>query len=169
MAKTADLHPQSTVAVVAFLFGVVLCLAACRANGPPPELPSVAFVVYDAGETLGLLPVAGLMEHEEIEVRWIPLTPWAADILSTNGQAFLTLPEGIEKMAHLEARDAQTDLAYWREVLEKDPPELAVSGLVSMAQAQLGEWFHTAGIPTRGFHDGFQPPGPGSIVAHGKN
>jgi hypothetical protein len=151
---------SSTPAKVAFLFAVVACLSGCWANDPS----SVAFVVYDAGETLGLLPVAGLLEERDIEVRWMPLTPWAADLLTANGQDFLTLPARIEEMAHLEARDAATDMAYWVEALAKDPPRLAVSGLVSTAQAQLGEWFSSAGIPTRGFHDGFQPPRPGSMA-----
>ena len=144
---------------------VTLAGAGCRADRADSEAPSVAFVVYDAGETLALLPVADRLRGRGIEVRWIPLTPWAADLLGANQEAFLDLPELIGEMPHVAARDAETDVAFWEEALARNPPELAVSGLVSTAQAQLGMWFQTVGIESRGFHDGFQPPGPESISA----
>jgi hypothetical protein len=121
-------------------------------------------VVYDAGETLGLLPVAARVRDRGVQVRWIPLTPWSADLLEANGEAFLGLPDGIQEMAHLGARDAETRIAYWQAALAADPPALAVSGLVSAAQGQIGSWLRAAGVETRGFHDGFQPPGKGSIA-----
>jgi hypothetical protein len=149
---------------VAFLLLTVLGIHGCRTDGSAGDAPTVAFVAYDAGETLGLLPVAERVRGRGVHVWWIPLTPWSADLLSANEEDFLPLPDGIREMPHLRARDAETDISYWEEALRVDLPGLAVSGLVSAAQAQLGSWFRTAGIETRGFYDGFQPPKAGSIA-----
>jgi hypothetical protein len=151
--------PAAFTALLAVLFS-----SGCRIQESVNENHSVAFVVYDAGETLSFLPVAGRIRDRGLEVRWIPLTPWTADLLRANGEEFLRLPDGIREMAHLEARDARTDMAYWNRTLAARPPDVAVSGVVSMAQAQLGRSLRDSGIRTRGFHDGFQPPRPGSIA-----
>ena len=73
-------HSPGKIALWATVF---LSLAACQA-GPSPSSP-VALVVFDAGETLGLLPVAARLRSTGTEVMWIPLTPWAADLLTVNG------------------------------------------------------------------------------------
>ena len=45
----------------------------------------VHIVVYDAGETFGLLPVVSILRKQRIEVIWLPLTPWAQNILEREG------------------------------------------------------------------------------------
>jgi hypothetical protein len=122
-------------------------------------------VVYDAGETLGLLPVAHRLRSSGTAVRWIPLTPWSADLLATHDETFLALPDRIDRMPHVESRRGASDPDPWLEALLADPPGLAVLGMVSTVQGMIARRLHQAGIPTRGFHDGFQPPGPESITA----
>ena len=134
-----------------------------RNQAPTSNPGSVALVVYDAGETLGLLPVASRLQSTGFQIRWIPLTPWSADLLAANGQSFLQLPAGIEEMAHLHSREAEADPGFWEEAILQDPPDLVVSGMVSAIQGQLAVRMRDAGVGTRGFHDGFQPPGAGAI------
>jgi hypothetical protein len=135
-------------------------LLQCHQPGP---VASVVFVVYDAGETLGLLPVAGRLKEEGADVRWFPLTPWAADLLRGNGEAFLELPDHVSELPHLEDRRARSEIGYWGVLLARDPPSLTVLGMVSTAQGQLASRLREMGIPTIGFYDGFQPPIPGTI------
>ena len=142
---------------------VCLALAACQ-PGPPPSA-SVAFVVFDAGETLGLLPVAASLRSTGTEVTWLPLTPWAAELLSANGEPSYPLPDGASGMSHVQDRNAVSEVGYWEEVLIGNPPALVVLGMVSVAQGQISDRLRDAGISTRGFFDGFQPPTPGSIGA----
>ena len=163
LAKEIRLRRRVGRARLLLLVG--LGLSACRGDAPAEGAAWVAFVVYDAGETLGLLPVVDKLRAQGIDVRWVPLTPWSADLLVANGQDFLMLPDDIAEMGHVAAREAEADMAYWEEALASHPPALAVSGVVSTVQAQLGRWFEDAGIPARGFHDGFQPPGFESIEA----
>ncbi len=164
---------------MAVLLPVLLAVAAAffpwrPATSQPP--PSVAFVTYDAGETLGLLPVAPLLREAGVEVRWIPLTPWSADLLAGYAEPFLPLPDNIAALPHVEARNNPTEVDYWTAALlggaggmaadpARAPPLLAVLGMVSTAQAQMAQALRAAGVPTRGFHDGFQPPDSQAIAA----
>jgi hypothetical protein len=126
---------------------------------------SVAFVVYDAGETLALLPVAARLAEVDVPVDWVPLTPWAADLLNDRDGTYLELPQGAAQMPHARDRFASTNTSYWEEKLLRDRPGVAVLGMVSEAQGQIARRFGEVGIPTRGFHDGFQQPGSGSVAA----
>ena len=163
-ARTTILRALLALGISAVAF------SSCQGGAPEPDQDpssntgSVAMVVYDAGETLGLLPVASRLQSTGFEIRWIPLTPWAADLLAANGQSFLQLPADIEGMAHLGSREAEADPGFWEEALLQDPPGLVVSGMVSAIQGQIAGRMKEAGVGTRGFHDGFQPPGAGSMV-----
>lgn len=146
---------------------IVLVLSVCEPPAPEPAILEVSFLVYDAGETLALLPVEErLLEAEAgMVVTWVPLTPWAAELLGRHQRDFLPLPEGIAEMPHIANREGESELAYWEEALAGSPPALAVSGMVSSAQGTLGEFLRVQGIGTRGIYDGFPPPTPSSIGA----
>lgn len=162
----------SVVAPFQALAGLLPWTLALGAPGPPPSIvpgapepsPSVAFLVYDAGETLALLPVSDRLAEVGVEVDWIPLTPWAADLLAENGRAFPPLPHSIDTMAHVQGREGVPETGYWESYLARAPPALAVLGMVSAVQGKLAAWLHEAGIPTRGYVDGFQVPGSDAIT-----
>ena len=137
------------------------CGAAPRGAQDSPS--SVAFLVYDAGETLALLPVADRLEELGFVVDWMPLTPWTADLLQESGQEHLALPEGVEAMPHVQDRHGLPETGYWEDHLARDPPDLAVLGMVSAVQGRLAAGIRAMGIPTRGYVDGFQLPGPEAI------
>jgi hypothetical protein len=122
-------------------------------------------VVYDAGETLGLLPAADRLEEAGVQVAWVPLTPWAAELLADKGQPGLPLPEVVAEMPHVRDRSASTSTSYWEQNFLRDSPGLVVLGMVSEGQGQIARRLREEGIPTRGFHDGFQPPAVGSVAA----
>ena len=105
-----------------------LMLLSLMLAGVEQTPPTVAFVTYDAGETLALLPVAPLLRERGIDVRWFPLTPWSADLLAENGEAFLPLPDGIEGMPHVQGREGRGDLEYWESALARAPISLRRSG-----------------------------------------
>jgi len=123
----------------------------------------VAFVTYDAGETLALLPVAEELRASDTEVRWIPLTPWSADLLADHGEPFLPLPETATGSPHLEDRWGRADTGYWEAEIARIPPAVAVSGMVSTVQGDLASRLREQGLVTVGYHDGFQPPGGEAI------
>ena len=151
------------------LFGLIgQSLVGC---GPPSggsssqatSRPRVALVVYDAGETLALLPVVDRLASTEIQVEWVPLTPWAASLLAANGRSFLPLPEGIEEMPHVLSREGGQEPSVWIDAFTRSKPDLAILGMVSEAQRRIGAHLRELGVPTRGIYDGFQPPDETSI------
>ncbi|MBT8397417.1 MAG: hypothetical protein KJN92_10640, partial [Gemmatimonadetes bacterium] len=151
---------------VPFVLGLVGCQGRPPDQSSEPSPASVAFAVYDAGETLALLPVASRLRPANIDIRWVPLTPWAADLLEANGQAYHPLPDDIQDMPYVDgSRTDSADISYWVEGLLEDPPDLVVSGMVSTVQGQVGAELREARIVTRGYHDGFQPPDSTSISA----
>lgn len=125
---------------------------------------TVSIFVYDAGETLGLLPVAPLLEAEGVEVRWVPLTPWARRILEQEGRTFVPPPDGLEQMAHVKERAAGGDADYWLRLTTSHKPDLIILGLVSGMQEQLAREFRKRGLRTAGFYDGFDTTDRGSVV-----
>jgi hypothetical protein len=63
------------------------------------------------------------------------LTPWTADLLGGNGEAFLGLPDDVPELAHLGDRRAPSVVRYWKNSLARDPPALTVLGMISTVQA----------------------------------
>lgn len=124
---------------------------------------SVAFVVYDAGETLGLLPVAPILSQAGVRVDWFPLTPWSARILTKEGVDFPALPKEVVDMPHTTDRLSVGEIDDWMDRLLATKPELVVTGLVSGIQGALAEKVSRAGIATRGFCDSFERPKGDSI------
>ncbi|MEO6392673.1 MAG: hypothetical protein ABIP75_12565 [Pyrinomonadaceae bacterium] len=128
----------------------------------PPRL--VLIFVYDAGETLGLLPVASLLAQRNIRVRWAPLTPWAAQILAHEFADMIPLPEGLNQMPHVKDRGTSGDATYWMRLAEDQKPDLVITGMVSGIQEELAKELKTAGVRTVGFYDSFDTTERDSIM-----
>ncbi len=150
----------------------VLAAGSCRVGdgAPSAELKStdpirrVSIVSYDAGETLGLLPVADRLAEARIQVDWLPLTPWSRDLLKGEGVHHAALPEAIEVMPHLEDRRLESTVEPWIARLHDTGPDLVILGMVSEAQRQIAVASREARLPVVGFYDSFDPPAPDSIA-----
>src|SRR5262245_50745968 len=70
----------------------------------------VHIVVYDAGETLGLLPVVPVLRKRGIKVIWAPLTPWSKKILERERQYFIEPPDNLSEAAHLKDRSNEGEI-----------------------------------------------------------
>lgn len=136
-----------------------------RARSATARQAKILIVVYDAGETLGLLPVGPLLAKERIDLRWMPLTPWSTRILEDRQQNYLPPPEGLETMTLVKDREAGADIAFWRGAIADEKPDLVIVGMVSRAQEQLARELKARGVRTVGFYDGFDPTTRASVVA----
>lgn len=128
------------------------------------ETKRVAIVVYDAGETLGLLPVAALLRGEGVSVTWMPLTPWTVRLLEQESEDFVELPSGASQMRHLLSRENSEDIGFWVQQLLSLKPGLVITGLVSRIQGDIAHEMREAGFNTRGFCDSFDPPQAESVI-----
>lgn len=126
--------------------------------------PKVLIFVYDAGETLGLLPIAPLLETKKIDLRWVPLTPWSARVLEQEHKPYVKPPADLDQMPHLKDRENEVDIDFWSKLIVEEKPNLVIIGLVSRIQEQLARKLRTAGIQTVGFYDAFDPTTRDTIV-----
>lgn len=154
---------RGVVLLIAFLlpFG-----AATKANDRTSCIPGgeVLFVVYDAGETFGLLPVVAPLKKHGTQVTWVPLTPWTRKILADENQACIEPPIDLNKMAHLQDRHWDADIRYWEKKIRAATPHVVVFGMVSRIQEQLADTLRALNVTTRGFYDSFEPTRRGTIV-----
>lgn len=137
---------------------------ASHAGSSTTRRPKVLIIVYDAGETLGLLPIAPLLEAEKIDVRWVPLTPWSLRVLKQENRSYVEPPSGLDNMSHVKDREAEGSLDFWSRLVAEEKPDLVIIGLVSRAQEQLAQELKARGIRTVGFYDAFDPTTRDTIV-----
>lgn len=135
-----------------------------RADGAAARRPRVIIFVYDAGETLGLLPAAPILEAERIDVRWVPLTPWALRVLRQERKAYVEPPKDLDDMPHVKDRENEGDVGFWSGLVAEEKPDLVIVGLVSRAQERLARELKARGVRTVGFYDAFDPTTRDSIV-----
>jgi hypothetical protein len=135
-----------------------------RADGTTARRPRVLIFVYDAGETLGLLPATPILEAEKIDVRWAPLTPWALRVLRQEHTSYIAPPGNLDNMPHVKDRENEGDVGFWSALIAEEKPDLVIVGLVSCAQERLARELKARGIPTVGFYDAFDPTTRDSIV-----
>jgi hypothetical protein len=135
-----------------------------RAGGPTARRPKVLIFVYDAGETLGLLPATPILEAEKIDVRWAPLTPWVRRVLQQEQRSYAEPPKDLDNMPHVKDREAEGDVGFWLGLVAEEKPDLVIVGLVSCAQERLARELKARGIRTVGFYDAFDPTTRDSIV-----
>jgi hypothetical protein len=156
--------------LLAFLtLGVVISLPiqparAGRADKSPARPPRVLIFVYDAGETMGLLPVAPVLATEKVEVRWAPLTPWSRQVLEREHAPYLPPPDNLDDEPHVKDRQSQGDITYWLKLVAEMKPDLVILGLVSRVQEQLAQELKSRSILTVGFYDAFDATTRDSIV-----
>jgi|GEM_PF-7048805 len=134
------------------------------ASASSAQLRTIFIFVYDAGETIGLLPITPLLEAENVAVQWVPLTPWSLRILLRENQSVVKPPEDLDKMAHVKDRQLDGEIAYWLNLATERKPDLIILGLVSRIQEQLAEELGKHGMSTVGFYDGFDPTDRNSII-----
>lgn len=128
-----------------------------HADSSTTRRPKVLIFVYDAGETLGLLPIAPLLEAEKIDVRWVPLTPWSLRLLKQENKSYVEPPADLDNMSHVKDREAEMGSDFWARLVAEEKPDLAIVGLVSRAQEQLARGLKARDIRTVGFYDAFDP------------
>lgn len=126
--------------------------------------PKVLVFVYDAGETLGLLPIAPFLETKRIDMKWVPLTPWSIRVLEQEHKSYLKPPAGLDQMSHISDRESEVDIDHWVRLITEEKPDLVIVGLVSRVQEQLARELRTLGIHTVGFYDAFDPTTRDTIV-----
>jgi len=149
--------------------GAIISLLICstpagRAGIPAAHRPKVLIFVYDAGETLGLLPIAPLLEAEKIDVRWAPLTPWSLRVLKQEQRSYVEPPGGLDDMPHVKDREAEGEIDFWSKLVAEEKPDLVIVGLVSRAQERLARELKARAVRTVGFYDAFDPTTRDSIV-----
>lgn len=151
------------------IFGTILSLLMSFASlgntgsATSPQ-PKVLILVYDAGETLGLLPIAPLLETKKIDVRWVPLTPWSVRVLEQEHKPYVKPPADLDQMSHIKDRENEVDIDFWSKLIAEEKPNLVIVGLVSRVQEQLARKLRTLGIETVGFYDAFDPTTRDTIV-----
>lgn len=151
------------------LGGAIISLLICfgpagRTGNSTSRQPKVLVFVYDAGETLGLLPIASFLETKKIDVRWVPLTPWSARVIEQEHKSYVEPPTGLDHMPHIRDREAEVDIDFWSRLVVEEKPDLVIVGLVSRVQEQLARQLRTLGIHTVGFYDAFDPTTRDTIV-----
>ena len=149
--------------------GVIISLLICfgpagRTGNSSSRRPKVLVFVYDAGETLGLLPIAPFLETKNIDVRWVPLTPWSLRVIEQDHKPYVEPPAGLDQMPHIKDRETEVDIDYWSRLIAEEKPDLVIVGLVSRVQEQLARKLRTLGIHTVGFYDAFDPTTRDTIV-----
>lgn len=137
---------------------------ASHAGSPNARRPKVLIFVYDAGETLGLLPIAPLLDAEKIDVRWAPLTPWSLRILKQEHRAYVEPPAGLDDMPHVKDREAEGGTDFWSRLVSEEKPDLVIVGLVSRVQEQIAGELKARGVRTVGFYDAFDLTTRNTIV-----
>jgi len=142
---------------------LVCCEPSARAGSLTAHRPKVLIFVYDAGETLGLLPIAPLLESEKIDVRWAPLTPWSLRIIKQEAKSYVE-PPPLDNLPHIKDREAEGNIDFWLRVVATEKPDMVIVGLVSRIQGQLAQELRTQGIRTVGFYDAFDPTTRDTIV-----
>jgi len=152
--------------ILFFILILLLCyglILTGDANAHSSQHSSISIIVYDAGETLGLLSITPFLEVENISVQWIPLTPWTLRLLEKENRAFVKPPKGLEIMNHLDDRQNAGEINYWLNLIIEQKPALVILGLVSRIQEQLACELRNRGIYTIGFYDGFDKTDRSSI------
>lgn len=157
-------YTRTLILVLVALSALTRAAHAEGAHKPPAPKPSVFVVVYDAGETLGLLPVSPLLEAEGLDVQWVPLTPWALRILERERVSIVQPAGGLEGLAHVKARQADGETGFWLKLLAEKKPALVIFGLVSRMQEQLAQELKNRGQRTVGFYDAFDATERDTIV-----
>jgi predicted glycosyltransferase len=150
------------LAVMSSLFDKAILANTARGDAAVPR--TVSIFVYDAGETLGLLPVAPLLEARNIRAQWIPLTPWALQILEREPVSLVRPSEEFQQMPHVKDRLALSDVSYLLRLMAERKPDLAILGLVSGIQELLARELKKLGIRTVGFYDAFDTTDRDSII-----
>lgn len=137
---------------------------AAHSGEPAATRPKVLVFVYDAGETLGLLPIAPRLEAEKIDLRWVPLTPWSVRVLEQERAPYVEPPGGLGDMPHVKDREAEAGVGFWSRLVAEEKPDLVIVGLVSRAQEQLARELKASGVRTVGFYDAFDPTTRDTVV-----
>lgn len=148
-------------------FGVIISLLLCfgpAGRSSTSRRPKILVFVYDAGETLGLLPIAPSLASQKINLRWVPLTPWSVRVLEQEHEPYVAPPAELDHLPHIKDRENKVDIDYWSRLIAEEKPDLVIVGLVSRVQEQLARELKTLGIHTVGFYDAFDPTTRDTIV-----
>ena len=156
-------RPRSYV-TLGTIISLLICLGpAGNAENLTNRRPKVLIFVYDAGETLGLLPIAPLLEIEKIDVRWVPLTPWSLRVIKQEHKSYVEPPD-LDNLPQIKDREAEGNIDFWLRLIAEEKPDLVIVGLVSRVQEQLAQELKVLGIRTVGFYDAFDPTTRDTIV-----
>ncbi len=153
--------------ILGFIAGLITFAHCSAAPSPQLQIPHnrIHVVVYDAGETLGILPTIPILNAHGVEVIWVPLTPWTRSLLENANQPHvISFPDKIDEMPHLSDRFNVGKIDYWLKQMVVEKPQLVIFGIASKIQEQLATRFKELGIPTVGFYDSFDPASANSIV-----